>query len=140
VRRMTVLFFVLMLVMALAVPCCFAGTVPAAAGGEAQVQQPQGVDQPVSGGGTAGIRPVGPDEFAGKISGVIDRAYAVALPLADSLAKVMLFAAGVVALLFLFSGVAVLKRVAGAVIAVGVGLLLLYGAPHIIGLVKGLAM
>ncbi len=87
----------------------------------------------------AGIQPVSPDQFAQKINTMIDGAYKAAGPVTDAVAKIMLAVAGVAALLVLFSGMKLFQRVLGAVLCVGFGLLLFYGAPFIIGLVKGLA-
>lgn len=87
--------------------------------------------------GTAGIEPVSPEEFAGKLSETTENIYKSLLPLVDSAAKVALVVAGVVALFFLFGGVTILKRVLGAIMAVGIALILFHGAPHIIALIKG---
>ncbi|MQL53612.1 hypothetical protein GFC01_15340 [Desulfofundulus thermobenzoicus] len=89
--------------------------------------------------GTGGIQPVSPEQFAQKVNTMIDGAYKAAGPVTDAVAKIMLAVAGVAALLVLFSGMKLLQRVIGAVLCVGFGLLLFYGAPYVVGLVKGLA-
>ena len=90
-------------------------------------------------GVTAGIRPVSPEEFTGRVNSIIDKAYAAASPVADAVAKIMLAAAGVAALFILFSGMKLFQKVLGAVLCAGFGLLLFHGAPYIVGMVKGLA-
>jgi hypothetical protein len=97
-----------------------------------------------SGGGQVvqqenGIRPVSPEEFADKTNNMINSLYAAAGPVADTVAKIMLALCGIAAFLVLLSGIKLLHRVIGAVLCVGFGLILFYGAPYIVGLVKGLA-
>jgi hypothetical protein len=87
--------------------------------------------------GTAGIPPVAPHEFVGKVEKAVDAAYRSAQPLADGLGKVVLAAAGIVALLVLFSGFKLLFRVIGAAAAVAIGLLLFYNAGLIVSVIKG---
>ncbi|MGQ9824785.1 MAG: hypothetical protein ACUVSK_07285 [Desulfotomaculales bacterium] len=87
--------------------------------------------------GTAGIQPVPPHEFVGKVDKAVDAVYRSAQPLADGLGKVMLAAGGIVALLVLISGLSLLKRVVWAALAVGLGLLLFYNAPLIVAVIKG---
>ncbi|MBC7323774.1 MAG: hypothetical protein H5T99_00475 [Moorella sp. (in: Bacteria)] len=87
--------------------------------------------------GTAGITPVAPHEFVGKVDRAVDAVYKTAQPLADGLGKVMLAAGGIVALLVLVSGLKLLWRVVWAALAVGLGLLLFYNAPLIVAAVKG---
>ncbi|MDK2888054.1 MAG: hypothetical protein PWP72_932 [Thermoanaerobacter sp.] len=96
-------------------------------------------DQQVPAAGSTGIQPVSPDQFAQKVNTMIDGAYKAAGPVTDAVAKIMLAVAGVVALLVLFSGMKLFQRVLGAVLCVGFGLLLFYGAPYVVGLIKGLA-
>jgi len=91
-------------------------------------------------GGTAGIQPVSPEEFAGRVNSIMDKLYTTASPITDTVAKLMLAAAGVGALLVFFSGMKLFHRVVGAVLCIGFGLLLFYGAPYIVGAVKGLAI
>ncbi len=86
-----------------------------------------------------GIRPVSPEEFADKTNNMINSLYAAAGPVADTVAKIMLALCGIAAFLVLLSGIKLLHRVIGAVLCVGFGLILFYGAPYIVGLVKGLA-
>jgi type IV secretory pathway VirB2 component (pilin) len=96
-------------------------------------------DQQAPSAGSTGIQPVSPDQFAKKINTMIDGAYKAAGPVTDAVAKIMLAVAGVAALLVLFSGMKLFQRVLGAVLCVGFGLLLFYGAPYVVGLIKGLA-
>ncbi|NHM28942.1 hypothetical protein G7K71_18635 [Desulfofundulus sp. TPOSR] len=96
-------------------------------------------DQQVPSAGSTGIQPVSPDQFAQKVNTMIDGAYKAAGPVTDAVAKIMLAVAGVAALLVLFSGMKLFQRVLGAVLCVGFGLLLFYGAPYVVGLIKGLA-
>ncbi|MGB9825897.1 MAG: hypothetical protein ACPLRU_04415 [Desulfofundulus sp.] len=96
-------------------------------------------DQQVPAAGSTGIQPVSPDQFAQKVNTMIDGAYKAAGPVTDAVAKIMLAVAGVAALLVLFSGMRLFQRVLGAVLCVGFGVLLFYGAPYIVGLIKGLA-
>lgn len=163
-RAGVMLFFVLALLMVLVAPCCFAETVPAiVSDSEAQsqavqsdatgtAQQSVSSTQSSSSSGTlsgiaadltsaddtAGIRPVSPEEFAGKVNSMVNGMYGAASPVADTLAKLMLAAAGIVALFVLFSGMKLFQKVLGAALCVGFGLLLFYGAPYIVALVKGL--
>jgi type IV secretory pathway VirB2 component (pilin) len=96
-------------------------------------------DQQAPSAGSTGIQPVSPDQFAQKVNTMIDGAYKAAGPVTDAVAKIMLAVAGVAALLVLFSGMKLFQRVLGAVLCVGFGLLLFYGAPYVVGLIKGLA-
>ncbi|NHM26937.1 MULTISPECIES: hypothetical protein [Desulfofundulus] len=96
-------------------------------------------DQQVPAAESGGIQPVSPDQFAQKVNTMIDGAYKAAGPVTDAVAKIMLAVAGVAALLVLFSGMKLFQKVVGAVLSIGFGLLLFYGAPYIVGLVKGLA-
>jgi len=90
-------------------------------------------------GGTAGIRPVSPEEFTGRVNDMLDKMYVAASPVTNVMAKIMLAVAGITALFVLFSGMKLFQRVVGAVFCIGFGLLLFYGAPYIVGMVKGLA-
>ena len=85
-----------------------------------------------------GIQPVSPDQFASKVNKLIDGAYRTASPITDAVAKIMLALAGIAALLVLFSGMKLFQRVLGAIMCIGFGLLLFYGAPYFVGLIKGL--
>ncbi|WP_307403718.1 hypothetical protein [Desulfofundulus luciae] len=96
-------------------------------------------DQQVPAAGSGGIQPVSPDQFAQKVNTMIDGAYKAAGPVTDAVAKIMLAVAGVAALLVLLSGMKLFQKVVGAVLSIGFGILLFYGAPYIVGLVKGLA-
>lgn len=87
--------------------------------------------------GTAGIQPIPPHEFVGKVDKAVDAVYKTAQPLADGLGKVMLAGGGIVALLVLVSGLKLLWRVIWAALAVGLGLLLFYNAPLIVAAIKG---
>ncbi|WP_072870877.1 hypothetical protein [Desulfofundulus thermosubterraneus] len=89
--------------------------------------------------GSTGIQPVSPEQFAQKTNSMIDAAYKAAGPVADAVAKIMLAVSGLAALLVLFSGMKLFQKVVGAVLSIGFGILLFYGAPYIVGLVKGLA-
>jgi hypothetical protein len=70
---------------------------------------------------------------------LIDGAYRTAGPITDATAKIMLALAGIAALLVLFSGMKLFQRVLGSIMCIGFGLLLFYGAPYVVGLIKGLA-
>ncbi|RKO65686.1 hypothetical protein [Desulfofundulus salinus] len=96
-------------------------------------------DQQAPASGSGGIQPVSPDQFAQKVNTMIDGAYKAAGPVTDAVAKIMLAVAGVAALLVLFSGMKLFQKVVGAVLSIGFGILLFYGAPYVVGLVKGLA-
>ncbi len=85
------------------------------------------------------IEAVSPEEFTGKVSTLINKAYTAASPVTDTVAKLMLAIAGIASLFILFSGMAFFKRIIGAVITIGFGLLLFYGAPYVVGVIKGLA-
>lgn len=85
-----------------------------------------------------GIKPVSPQEFAHKTNNMINSLYKAAGPVTDTLAKIMFALCGIAAFLVLISGLKLLNRVIGAVLCVGLGLILFYGAPFIVGLVKGL--
>lgn len=87
--------------------------------------------------GTAGIPPVAPHEFVSKVEKAVDATYKSTQPLADGLGKVVLAAAGIVALLVLVSGFKLLFRVIGATVAVAIGLLLFYNAGLIVSVIKG---
>lgn len=87
--------------------------------------------------GTAGIQPVAPHEFVGKVDKAVDAVYKSAQPLADGLGKVMLAAGGIAALLVLVSGLKLLWRVVYAALAVGLGLFLFYNAGLIVAAIKG---
>lgn len=89
-------------------------------------------------GGMAGIRPVSSEEFFGKINTMIGEIYKAASPIIDSVAVIMLAVAGVTASFMLFSGASLLIRILGSVFGIGIGFLLYYNAPYVIGLVKGL--
>lgn len=100
----------------------------------------QAVQQTTDDQGQAdGIKPVSPQEFAHKTNNMINSLYNAAGPVTDTLAKIMLALCGIAAFLVLLSGIKLLHRVIGAVLCVGFGLILFYGAPYIVGLVKGLA-
>lgn len=90
-------------------------------------------------GVTAGIRPVSPEEFTGRVNDMLDKMYVAASPVTDAVAMVMLAAAGIAALFILFSGMKLFQKVVGAVLCAGLGLLLFYGAPYFVGMVKGIA-
>ncbi len=107
----------------------------------ALADQAQGARQAAQGGsGTiGGIKPVSPEEFAGKLEALGEKAYRAASPLTDVAAKLALAAAAVLAFLVVVVGSLVLKRVFGAALAVALGLLLWYCAPYLVALVKGLA-
>jgi hypothetical protein len=96
-------------------------------------------DQQVPGAEPTGIQPVSPDQFAEKVNKLMDGAYRTAAPITDAVAKIMLAVAGVAALLVLFSGMKLFQRVLGSIMCIGFGLLLFYGAPYVVGLIKGLA-
>lgn len=103
---------------------------------EGQVAQPvQQTDAAQSGG----IRPVSPQEFAQRTTSMLNSLYDAASPVADAVAVGVLIASGICALFVIFSGMKLLHRVVGAVLSVGFGLILYYGAPYIVGLFKGLA-
>lgn len=89
-------------------------------------------------GGTAGIHPVSSEEFSGKINKTISEIYKTASPIIDGVAVIMLAVTGVAAPFMLFSGASLLSRVLGSVFGIGIGLLLYYKAPYVIGLVKRL--
>jgi len=89
---------------------------------------------------TSGIPPVSPEEFTSRVNGIMDKLYTASSPITDTVAKLMLAAAGIGALLVFFSGMKLFQRVVGAVLCIGFGLLLFYGAPYIVGAVKGLAI
>lgn len=88
---------------------------------------------------TTGIQPVSPDQFVDKVNKLMDGAYRTAAPITDAVAKIMLAVAGAAALLVLFSGMKLFQRVLGSIMCIGFGLLLFYGAPYVVGLIKGLA-
>ena len=124
----------LALCLALAAPALAGQDAGQAAQGAGQAAQTQG------GSGTiGGIKPVSPEEFAGKLEALGEKAYQAASPLTDMAAKLALAAAAVLAFLVVVVGSAVLKRVLGAALAVVLGLLLWYCAPYLVALVKGLA-
>jgi hypothetical protein len=116
---------------------CLALAAPALAGQDAG----QGAGQAAQGGSGAigGIKPVSPEEFAGKLEALGRKAYQGMSPLTDAAAMLALAAAAALAFLVVAVGSAVLKRVLGAALAVVLGLLLWYCAPYLVALVKGLA-
>ncbi|HOV79390.1 MAG TPA: hypothetical protein PK728_04730 [Bacillota bacterium] len=89
---------------------------------------------------TSGIPPVSPEEFTNRVNGIMDKLYTTASPITDTVAKLMLAVAGIAALVVFFSGMKLFQRVVGAVLCIGFGLLLFYGAPYIVGAIKGLAI
>ncbi|MBO8128959.1 MAG: hypothetical protein H0Z39_07140 [Peptococcaceae bacterium] len=82
------------------------------------------------------VRPVSPEQFTGKIQTLGEKIYEVASPITDTMAKLVLAAAGISALLVLVVGTKILGRVLGAVLAVAFGLVLWYGAPYLVGVIK----
>ena len=104
-----------------------------------QEQQSQQHRQTPPGSSYGGIQPVSPEQFTQKVDGMIDRAYRAASPVTDAVAKIMLAVTGVAALLILFTGIKAFYKIFVAVLSIGFGILLFYGAPHIVGLIKGLA-
>jgi hypothetical protein len=134
--RMLALLTCLALCLALASPAPADQAQGAGQGaqGTGQAAQTQG------GSGTiGGIKPVSPEEFAGKLEALGQKVYQGASPLTDMVAVLALAAAAVLAFLVVVVGSAVLKRVLGAALAVVLGLLLWYCAPYLVALVKGLA-
>lgn len=106
----------------------------------AQPAAGDGVQQPSQGqGSVGGIQPVSPERFAGKLTRLAEALYEAATPVTDALAKTVLALAGVVLVFFLVSGFKVASRAIGTIIAVTVGLLLWYGAPYLVAMIKWLA-
>lgn len=126
-RKLAIFILLALLALAAGSQCFAAGDAP---GGTAAAADSS----------TAGIQPVSPEEFAGRVNSIMDKLYTTASPITDTVAKLMLAAAGVGALLVFFSGMKLFHRVVGAVLCIGFGLLLFYGAPYIVGAVKGLAI
>ncbi|MGI9951373.1 hypothetical protein V3F56_03340 [Moorellaceae bacterium AZ2] len=101
-----------------------------------QVAQVQGsASSTQSGGGTAGIEPVSPEQLANKLTHLVDEGVSAASPILDSAAKLILALAGVLLLFFIVSG-KVVSRAIGTIIAVAFGLLLWYAAPYIVAMLK----
>ncbi|WP_003545330.1 hypothetical protein [Desulfotomaculum nigrificans] len=104
-----------------------------------------GENHPVSTVGTqttspAGIQPVSPTEFAGKIDSVAKSAYKTAEPVVDTIASLIFSCTGIAAFFVLFAGMALFKRVIASLLTAGFGLLVYYGTPLIVGLIKGVAL
>lgn len=88
----------------------------------------------------AGIQPVSPTEFAGKIDSAAKSAYKTAEPVVDTIASLVFSCTGIAAFFVLFAGMALLKRVIASLLTAGFGLLVYYGTPLIIGVIKGIAL
>jgi hypothetical protein len=96
--------------------------------------------QPAQDQGTVGgVQPVSPEKFAGKLTKLADAIYQAASPVTDAVAKTSVAFAGVLLIFFLVTGYKVASRAIGAVVSVVVGLLLWYGAPYFVALIKWLA-
>jgi len=130
--RVTLLLLVLTFIF-------WTGTVPEAAQATSNVLSVNAAEQSYE-GGTAGVPPVSTEKFTGKINAIISKIYNATKPIIDNLAVIALCIAGFAAVFILFSGADIFRRVIGAVFSVGIGLLLYYGAPYIVGLIKSLAM
>ncbi len=106
---------------------------PAVAAANAAVQPAQ--DQ----GAVGGVQSVSPEKFAAKLTKLADAIYQAASPVTDAAAKTAVALAGVLLIFFLVTGYKVASRAIGAVVSVVAGLLLWYGAPYFVALVKWLA-
>ncbi|MGB9845902.1 MAG: hypothetical protein ACPLRH_00160 [Desulfotomaculales bacterium] len=107
-------------------------TQPLFADSTAQGSQDQGT--------VAGIPSVSPEKFAGKLTKFADALYNAASPITDALAKTFIAFAGIVVMFFLLSGYRVVIRAIGTVVTIALGLLLWYGAPYVVALLKWLAV
>lgn len=88
----------------------------------------------------AGIQPVSPTEFAGKIDSAAKSAYKTAEPVVDTIASLVFSCTGIAAFFVLFAGMALLKRVIASLLTAGFGLLVYYGTPLFVGVIKGIAL
>lgn len=91
-------------------------------------------------GNPAGIQPVSPTEFAGKIDSAAKSAYKTAEPVVDTIASLVFSCTGIAAFFVLFAGMALLKRVIASLLTAGFGLLVYYGTPLFVGVIKGIAL
>lgn len=101
---------------------------PAAANASVQPAQDQGT--------VGGVQPVSPEKFAAKLTKFADAIYQAASPVTDAAAKTAVALAGVLLIFFLVTGYKVASRAIGAIVSVVAGLLLWYGAPYFIALIK----
>lgn len=104
---------------------------PAASGASVQPAQDQGA--------VGGVQPVSPEKFAAKMTKFADAIYQAVSSVTDAAAKTSVAFAGVLLIFFLVTGYKVATRAIGAVVSVVVGLLLWYGAPYFVALIKWLA-
>lgn len=133
-RKVFILALLALLVFALAAPA-FADE---GAGNAAQAPTREQAS-PGSSGEIGGIKPVSPEQFAGKVQQLGEKLYGAASPVADMVAKLSLAAAGLLLILLIVLGAGILRRVVGAAFAVALGLALWYGAPYIVGVIKYLS-
>ncbi|MGB9792597.1 MAG: hypothetical protein ACPLTR_08490 [Thermacetogeniaceae bacterium] len=132
-KKALAVFLAAILILALALPA-FADDAGSAANAPTKEQAPSGSSG--SSGEVGGIRPVSPEEFAGKVQALGEKLYGAASPVADTVAKLSLAAAGILLILLIVLGAGILRRVVGALFAVAVGLAIWHGAPYIVGVIK----
>lgn len=96
--------------------------------------------RPAWAGENAGpIQPIPPEQAAQKIESVAASAYQWLSGLTDHFGVMAVAAVGVLAVAGIFGGLRTLARVVAALACVALGLGLIFGAPAVVGLVKGLA-
>jgi hypothetical protein len=100
---------------------------------------PSAAEQSEEGDAPAGVQPVDPGRFVGKVEQLGDWAYTAASPVMDTAVKVVIAAAGVLFFLVIIGGVKMFLRAIAVVATAALGLALWHSAPRLVETIKGLA-
>ncbi len=88
---------------------------------------------------TGGIAPVSAAHFIASLQGLGNRLYNSAAPIIDVVAKLAFAAIGIFLIVAIFLGAKALRWILGTALAMALGILIFYGAPWIVEVIKHVA-